>query len=85
MLLDELNHRVAQVAEGVGNIGFLVGATVVKPVGLVVRGSAKRSGPEQIAPLLDGRVQVVDQIGLLKKRSVVHRISHRSLPGQSIV
>ena len=47
VLLDELDHHVAQIAEGIGHVGLLGGAPIGEAVGDVVGRQHKGAGAEQ--------------------------------------
>lgn len=67
MLLKELDHLIAEVPERVGHVGFLGGAAVHEPVGLVMTGDDERASVEQLDPSFDRCRQIVDQVGLLEQ------------------
>ena len=67
MLLNELNHHVAQVTEGITDIGLLVGTPVHEGIGLVMMGHHKGTGTIQSVPLFAGLLHIVDEVGFLKE------------------
>ena len=71
VLFDELDHHVAEVAEGVRDICFDIRATILEPGRLMMTAKAKRTCAEQSIPSMTRRLQVSDDVRLLKGHSKV--------------
>jgi hypothetical protein len=67
VLLDELDHHVAEVTKGIRDISFLISAAIVKAVSLVVHRLPEGTCTKQIAPFVDGLIEIVDEVSFLKE------------------
>ena len=68
VLFDELNVHVAEVAERIRHVGFVVGASIVEAIGAMVRRDDERPSAKHLAPTVDRGGEVVDEVCLLKQR-----------------
>ena len=68
VLHDQLDHEIAQIAEGVRHVGLVRRGAVGERVALVVLGDCEGSSPERLAPPDDRFVEVIDEIGMLEER-----------------
>ena len=67
VLHDELDHRVAEVAERVGHIRLVIGPAVVERIGPMMLAQHEGAGTEESVPLADRCVEVLDEEGLLEE------------------
>lgn len=68
VLGDELNHLVAEVAERIGHVSLVIGASALEAVGRVMRHDNERPRVEQAMPLPTGVLDIVDEVRLLEER-----------------
>ena len=73
VLDDELDHHLAEIAERVGDVCFLLGSPIVESIGLMMMGSHEGTRSQKFVPGQDRLVQIVHEIGLLEERIAAER------------
>lgn len=70
MLFDELDHHLAQIAEGIGDIGLLIGAAIGERVAAMVPRHEEGPGPINLRPFARRVIDAADEPGLLKHHAL---------------
>ena len=68
MLDNELDHQIAEIPEGVRDVGLLRRAPVREPIAVVMMGDGEGPRAKKRTPAPDCFVDVVDQVCVLEKR-----------------
>jgi hypothetical protein len=70
VLLDELDHEITQVAEGVRHIGFGGGPAVDERVGSMMGSDGERPRSEKLVPFANRRFEIGHEIRVLEEGSI---------------